>query len=74
MIAFLLLYGSYGYASTYFSDTHEPENYNRDINIFSNLSLSSVFGSYLFQHFWTNMYQTGQLCMSEKKLFALKSF
>lgn len=55
MIAFLLLYGSYGYASTYFSDTHEPENYNRAINIFSNLRLSSVFGSYLFQHFWTNV-------------------
>lgn len=74
IISLLLLYGSYGSASTYFSSTHEPENYNRDINIFSNLRLSSVLGSCLFQHFWTNMYQTGQLCMSEKKLFALKSF
>lgn len=59
MTSLLWLYGSYGYASTYFSSSHEPENYNRDINIFSNLRLSSVFGSYLFQRFWTNMYQTG---------------
>lgn len=68
IISLLLLYGSYGYASTYFSSIHEPENYNRDINIFSNLRVSSVFGSCLFQHFWTNMYQTGQLCVSEKKI------
>lgn len=74
IISLLLLYGSYGYASTYFSSTHGPENPNRDINIFSNLRLGSVFGSCLFQHFWTNMYQTGQLCMSERKLLHWKVF